>query len=90
MATVIIRLMNSEDIVYTPAMLAPLAYSHAASELSEKLVSEASTYGDEYGRGAFLSEEAATIVSEAEARLESAVVADRGDGGRPGALDLAT
>ena len=40
-------------------------------------MSEASTYGDEYGRGAFLSEEANTIVSEAMALLEAAVVADR-------------
>ena len=62
---------------YTPAMLARLAYSYAAYELSERLVSEASTYGDEYGRGAFLAEEAATIVSEATALLEAAVVADR-------------
>ena len=64
-------------MTYTPAMLARLAYSHAAYELSERLVSEAGTYGDEYGRGAFLSEEAATIVSEAKALLEAAVVADR-------------
>ena len=53
------------DMTYTPAMLARLAYSHAAYELSERLVSEAGTYGDEYGRGAFLTEEAGTIVSEA-------------------------
>ena len=58
-------------------MLARLAYSDAAYELSERLVSEAGTYGDEYGRGAFLAEEAATIVSEATALLEAAVVADR-------------
>jgi len=62
---------------YTPAMLARLTYSFAAYELSERLVSEAGTYGDEYGRGAFLAEEAATIVSEAMALLEAAVVADR-------------
>ena len=62
---------------YTPAMLARLTYSYAAYELSERLVSEAGTYGDEYGRGAFLAEEAATIVSEAMALLEAAVVADR-------------
>ena len=62
---------------YTPAMLARLTYSHAAYELSERLVSEAGTYGDEYGRGAFLAEEAATIVSEAMALLEAAIVADR-------------
>ena len=58
-------------------MLARLTYSHAAYELSERLVSEVGTYGDAYGRGAFLAEEAATIVSEAMALLEAAVVADR-------------
>ena len=62
---------------YTPAMLARLTYSFAAYELSDRLVSEVGTYGDEYGRGAFLAEEAATIVSEAMALLEAAVVADR-------------
>ena len=62
---------------YTPAMLGRLTYSWAAYELSERLVSEAGTHGDEYGRGAFLAEEAATIVSEAMALLEAAVVADR-------------
>jgi len=69
--------MESAEMRYTPAMLARLTYSHAAYELSERLVSEAATYGDEYGRGAFLAEEAATIVSEATALLEAAVVADR-------------
>ena len=69
--------MESSEMRYTPAMLARLAYSYAAYELSERLVSEAGTYGDEYGRGAFLAEEAATIVSEAMALLEAAVVADR-------------
>jgi hypothetical protein len=58
-------------------MLARLAYSHAGSELSERLVSEAGTYGDEYRRGACLSEEVVTIVSEAKALLEAAVVAER-------------
>ena len=62
---------------YTPAMLARLTYSFAAYELSERPVSEARTYGDEYGRGAFLAEGAATMVSEAKALLEAAVVADR-------------
>jgi hypothetical protein len=62
---------------YAPAMLARLTYSFAAYELSERLVSEAGTYGDEYGHGAFLAEAAATIVSEAMALLEAAVVADR-------------
>jgi hypothetical protein len=58
-------------------MLGRLAYSHAAYELSERLVSEVGTYSDGFGRGAFLSEQAVTIVSEANALLEAAVVADR-------------
>lgn len=62
---------------YTPAMLGRLAYSHAAYELSERLVSEVGTYSDGYGRGAFLAESAFTIISEANALLEAAVVADR-------------
>lgn len=62
---------------YTPAMLARLAYSDSASELSERLGSQVSTYADEYGRGAFLAEEAVTIASEANALLEAAAVADR-------------
>jgi hypothetical protein len=69
--------MKSSEMRYTPAMLARLTYSFAAYELSERLVSEAGTYGDEYGHGAFLAEEAATIVSEAMSLLEAAVVADR-------------
>ena len=69
--------VKSSEMRCTPAMLARLTYSWAAHELSERLVSEAATYGDEYGRGAFLAEEAATIVSEATALLEAAVVADR-------------
>lgn len=62
---------------YTPAMIGRLAYSHAAYELSERLVSEVSIHSDGFGHGAFLAEEAATIVSEANALLEAAVVADR-------------
>ena len=62
---------------YTLAMLGRLAYSHAAYELSERLVSEVATYSDGFGRGAFLAEEAATVVSEANGLLEAAVVADR-------------
>jgi hypothetical protein len=58
-------------------MLARLTYSFAAYELSERLVSETGTYGDEYGHGAFLAEAAAAIVSEAMALLEAAIVADR-------------
>lgn len=69
--------MSRDELTYTPAMLARLTYSHAAHELSERLVSEAATYSDEYGRGAFLAEEAATILSEAKTLLEAAVVADR-------------
>lgn len=64
-------------MTYTPAMLARLAYSHAAQELSERLVSAAAAYGDEYGRGAFLAEEARAVASEANALLEAAVAADR-------------
>jgi hypothetical protein len=70
-------IMCSEYMTYTPAMLARLAYSHAAFELGERLVSEASTYGDEYSRDAFVTEEARMIVSEAKALVEAAVVADR-------------
>jgi hypothetical protein len=69
--------MQSNGMKYTPAMLARLAYSDGAHELSERLVSEVGTYSDAYGRGAFLAEEAVTIVSEANALLEGAVVADR-------------
>jgi hypothetical protein len=69
--------MESNGMRYTPAMLARLAYSDSACELSERLVSEVSTYADEYGRGAFLAEEAVTITSEANALLEAGVVADR-------------
>jgi hypothetical protein len=69
--------MKSGEMLYTPAMLARLTYSHAVYELSERLVSEASTYGDAYRRGALPAEEAAAIVSEAVALLEAAVVADR-------------
>jgi hypothetical protein len=58
-------------------MLGRLAYSHAAYELSERLVSEVGTYSDGHGRGAFLTEEAVTMVSEAKPLLEAAVVADR-------------
>jgi hypothetical protein len=79
---------------YTPAMLARLTYSDAAYELSERLVSEVSTHSDGYGRGAFLAEEAATIVSEANALLQAAVVADRIRGASwaavADALDLST
>lgn len=69
--------MESNALVYTPAMLARLVYSRAAYDLSERLVSEASTYGDGYGRGAFLTEGAATMFAEARALLEVAVIADR-------------
>jgi len=69
--------MESNAFVYTPAMLARLGYSRAEYDLSERLVSEASTYGDGYGRGAFLTEGAATMLAEARALLEVAVIADR-------------
>jgi hypothetical protein len=58
-------------------MLGRLTYSRAAYELSDRLVSEVSTCSDGYGRGAFLAEQAVAIVSEANALLEAAVVADR-------------
>jgi hypothetical protein len=69
--------MDIDKLAYTPAMLARLAYSHAAFELSERLVSEAATHSDAYGRGAFLTEEALATFSEAEGLLQAAVVADR-------------
>jgi hypothetical protein len=69
--------MEIDKLAYTPAMLARLVYSHAAYELSERLVSEASTHSDSYGRGAFLTEEALATFSEAEELLAAAVVADR-------------
>jgi hypothetical protein len=47
------------------------------SELSERLVSEAATHSDSYGRGAFLTEEALATFLEAEGLLEAAVIADR-------------
>jgi hypothetical protein len=69
--------IDINQLAYTPAMLARLAYSHAAYELSERLVSEAATHSDAYGRGAFLTEEALATFLEAEALLEASVVADR-------------
>jgi hypothetical protein len=69
--------MESSEMRYTPAMLARLAHSFAAYGLSERPVSEASTHGDEYGHTALSAEAATTIVSEAMAMLEAAVVADR-------------
>jgi len=69
--------MDIDKLAYTPAMLARLAYSHAAFELSERLVSEAATHSDAYGRGAFLTEEALTTFVEAEGLLAAAVIADR-------------
>jgi len=50
---------------------------HAAFELSERLVSEVSTYADGFGRGAFLTEQAAEVLAEARALLAAAVIADR-------------
>jgi hypothetical protein len=69
--------MQTSEMRYTSAMLARLTYSHAAYELSERLVSEVGTHADGYGRGAFLAEEARTIESQAIALLEAAVAADR-------------
>jgi hypothetical protein len=58
-------------------MLARLAHARAAYELSDRLASEVSTYADGFGRGAFLTEQAATVCAEAQALLADAVVADR-------------
>ena len=46
-------------------------------ELSGRLVSEAATHSDAYGRGAFLTEGALATFREAEGLLEAAVIADR-------------
>lgn len=62
---------------YTPSRLARLTHAHAAHELSDRLVSVACTHSDGYGRGAFLTEEAAQVLSDAQALLAAAVVADR-------------
>jgi len=43
----------------------------------ERLVSEVSTYADGFGRGVFLTEQAAGALAEAHALLEAAVIADR-------------
>jgi hypothetical protein len=69
--------MDFDKLAYTPAMLARLAYSHAAFGRSQRLVSEEATHSDAYGRGAFLTEEALATFSEAEGLLQAAVVADR-------------
>lgn len=78
--------MDINKLTYTPAMLARLVHSHAAYELSERLVSEAATHSDTYGRGAFLTEEALATFLEAEVLLEAAVVADRTRGASWGAV----
>jgi hypothetical protein len=54
-----------------------LAYSDAARELSEQLVSTAATTSDSWGQGAFLTEEASAIFNAARELLAAAVVADR-------------
>lgn len=69
--------MESPAIAYTPAMLARLAHADAACELSEKLASEVGTYADGFGRGAFLTEQAAAVPADARALLQAAVIADR-------------
>jgi hypothetical protein len=69
--------MEPPATAYTPAMLARLVHAHAAFELSERLVSEVGTYAGSLGRGAFLTEQAATAVAETHALLEAAVTADR-------------
>jgi hypothetical protein len=62
---------------YTSAQLGRLTHADAAHELSERLVSIASTHVDGYGRGAFLTEEANQVLADARALLAAAVVADR-------------
>jgi len=82
----IVSTMETPAIAYTPAMLARLAHAHAAFELSERLVSEVSTYADSFGRGAFLAEQAATVFAEARGLLEAAVIADRTRGASWGSV----
>jgi hypothetical protein len=62
---------------YTHGMLARLAHADAACELSERLGAQADPSSDSYGQGAFLTEEAQSIYSEARSLLAAAVVADR-------------
>jgi hypothetical protein len=69
--------MESPAIPYTPAMLARLAHADDACELSEKLASEVGTCSDRFGRGAFLTEQAAAVLVDARAFLQAAVIADR-------------
>jgi predicted metal-binding protein len=52
MLTAIIQAMEIDKLAYAPAMLARLVNSHGAHKLSERLVSEAATPSDGYGRGA--------------------------------------
>jgi hypothetical protein len=69
--------VESPAIPYTPAMLARLVHAHTAYEMSERLVSEVSTYADSFGRGAFLTEQSASVLTGARLLLEEAVIADR-------------
>ena len=69
--------MEPRAIDYTPAMLARLLHAHTAYEMSERLVSEVSTYADSFGRGAFLTDQSASVLTGAPLLLEEAVIADR-------------
>jgi hypothetical protein len=69
--------MEPRAINYTPAMLARLLHAHTAYEMSERLVSEVSTYADSFGRGAFLTDQSASVLTGAPSLLEEAVIADR-------------
>lgn len=62
---------------YTNRSLARLAYSDAARELAERLVSTADPSSDAWGRGASLTEDANEILTAARELLAAAVVADR-------------
>ena len=69
--------MEPRAIDYTPAMLARLLHAHTAYEMSERLVSEVSTFADSFGRGAFLTDQSASVLTGAPLLLEEAVIADR-------------
>jgi len=86
MLSAIASAMETPAIAYTPAMLARLAHATRRSSSAERLVSEVSTYPDSFGRGAFLTEQAATVVADTRALLEAAVIADRTRGAAWGSV----
>jgi hypothetical protein len=63
---------------YSLAQQLRIAYMEACRELSDRARSEVSTYGDGYGHGGELIENARQLVSQAERVLELAVAAERG------------